>query len=80
MLRDYNTLSHVSLTTALRANIWPWLVAKERSTALTDVVLPHFSEVPYTRLRRYPGTKSYIDRAYGSRSFASILKLTAAST
>ena len=79
VLGDYNAVTHVSHTTALRANIWPWLVAKERSTALTDVILPHFCEVPYTQLRRYHGTKSYIDRAYGSRSFASFFQSTAAS-
>ena len=78
MLGDYNAVTHVSHTTALRANIWPWLVAKERSTALTDLILPHFFEVPYTRLRRYHGTKSYIDRAYGSRSFTSFFQSTAA--
>ena len=79
VLGDYNAVTHVSHTTALTANIWPWLVAKEQSTALTDLSLPQFSEVPYTRLGRYHGTKSYIDRAYGSISFASFLQSTAAS-
>ena len=76
---DYNAVTQMSHTTALRANIWPWLVAKERSTAMIDLILPHFSEVPYTRLRRYHGTKSYIDRAYGSTYFASFFKSTTAS-
>ena len=79
VLRNSNAVTHVSHTPARRANIWPWLVAEERSTALTDLILPHFSEVPYTRLRRYHGTKSYIDWAYGSRSFASFFQSTAAS-
>ena len=79
MLGDYNAVTQVSHTTALRANIWPWLVAKERSTALTDVILHHFSEVPYTQLKRWHGTKSYMNRAYKSRSFASFFKWTAAS-
>ena len=34
----------------------------------------------YRRLRRDHGTKSYIDRAYGPRSFASFFKSTAASS
>ena len=79
VLGDYNAVTQVSDTTALKANIGPRLVAKERSTASTHLILPHFSEVPYTRLRRYHGTKSYIDRAYGSRSLASFFMSMAAS-
>ena len=29
VLQDYNPVTHVSHTTALRATIWPWLVAKD---------------------------------------------------
>ena len=76
LLGDYNGLTRASHTTALRANIWPWLVAKGRSKAVADILTPHFQDTPYTRVRRYHGTKSYIDRAYGTRTFAALFKST----
>ena len=51
-------------------------MAKERSGALADLLTPHFQDAPYTGVRRYHGTKSYIDRAYGTRTFAALFKST----
>ena len=51
-------------------------MAKERSGALADLLTPDFQDTPYTRVRRYHGTKSYIDRAYGTRRFAALYKST----
>ena len=76
LLGDYNGVTSASHTTTLPANIWPWPVAKERSGALADLLTPHFQDTPYTRVRRYHGTKSYIDRASGSRTFAALFKST----
>ena len=75
-LRDYNAVTHPNHTTALKAPIWPWVVARERAGTLTDLLIPHQSSIPYTRVRRYGGTKSYIDRAYGSRLFLSLFQAT----
>ena len=72
ILGDFNAVTHTTHTTAIRPNMWPWLVAKEKSGRLADLVLPHHSEVPYTHVRRYAGTKSYLDKAYGTRLFTSM--------
>ena len=45
---------------------WPWLIAKERSGALSDLLIPYTTTTPYTWVRRFAGTKSYIDQAYGT--------------
>ena len=37
ILGDYNAVTHPSHTTALRAPMWPWLVAKERAGTLVDL-------------------------------------------
>ena len=72
LLGDFNSTTHSSHATTLTTNLWPWLIAKEKSGVLTDLLLPHTTSVPYTRVRRFAGTKSYIDRAYGSRLFHGI--------
>ena len=69
ILGDYNCTTHHSHATTLTSNLWPWLIAKERSGALSDLLLPFTTSTPYTRVRRYAGTKSYIDRAYGTRLY-----------
>ena len=66
-------------TTALKPNHWPWLIARERSGAATHLLLPYSQSVPFTRVHRYGGTKSYIDRAYESRVFYALFKPTNAS-
>ena len=53
-------------------------MAKERSAALFDLLWPHCDTIPFTRVRRYGGTKSYIDRAYGSCLFCAAFHTTAA--
>ena len=58
---NYNCVTQASHTTTLRPNLWPWLVAKERSGALSNLVAPHTPSIPFTKVRRYGGTKSYID-------------------
>ena len=78
ILGDYNAVTHPSHTTALRAPMWPWLVAKERASTLVDLITPHRDSVPFTRVRRYGGTKSYIDRAYGSRLFQALFQTSGA--
>ena len=60
---DFNAVTHPSQTTALRANLWPRLAAKERSGALTDLLAPHCKDTSHTRVQRYAGSHSYIDRA-----------------
>ena len=79
LLGDLNAVTEASHTTALKPNIWPWLVAKERSSALSDLLLPHSPHTPYTRVHRYGGSKSYIDRVYGSRQFCALFQPSAAS-
>ena len=66
IMGDYNGTTHASNTTTLRANIWRWLAAKEKAGSLVDLLLPHTDSSPYTRVRRFAGTKRYIDRAYGT--------------
>ena len=73
---DFNAVTQSEHTTALKPNLWPWLIARERSGAATDLLLPSSQSVPFTRVRRYGGTKSYIDRAYGSRVFCALFKPT----
>ena len=65
--------------TALRPNLWPWLIAKERSRALSDLLAPHCHSTPYTGVRRYGGTNSCIDRGYRTRTFCALFQSTAAS-
>ena len=79
LLGDLNAVTEASHTTALKPNIWPWLVAKERSSALSDLLLPHSPHTPYTRVRRYGGSKSYIDRVYGSPQLRALFQPSAAS-
>ena len=69
ILGDYNCTTHHSHATTLTSNLWPWLIAKESSGALSDLLIPYTTTIPYTRVRRYAGTKSYIDRAYGTRLY-----------
>ena len=69
IMGDYNGTTHVSHTTALRANVWPWLAAKEKAGSLVDLLIPHTDSTPYTGVRRFAGTKSYIGRAYGTRLY-----------
>ena len=78
ILGDYNSTTHASQATTLKPNLWPRLIAKEKSGAMEDLLLPHQSGVPYTRVRRYAITKSYIDRAYGTRLFKNSFSPTAA--
>ena len=78
VLGDFKAVTSASHTTAIRPNTWPWLIPKERSGAPVDLMISQFTEVPSTRVRRYHGTKSYIDGAYGSGTFASLFQSTAA--
>ena len=78
LLGDFNGTTHSSHATTLTTNLWPWLIAKEKSGVLTDLLLPHKTSVPYTRVRRFAGAKSYIDRAYGSRLFHGIFNTSSA--
>ena len=78
ILGDYNGVTRSSDATTLHPNLWPWLIARERSGAMIDLVRPHCDAQPYTRVRRYGGTKSYIDRAYRSRMFVALYQSEAA--
>ena len=69
LLGDFNAVTEAPHRTGLKPTIWPWLVAKERFSALSDLLLPHSPHTPYTRMRRYGGSKSYIDWVYGSPQF-----------
>ena len=79
IMGDFNAVTLAAHTTALKPNFWPWLITRERSGAATDLLLPYSQSVLFTRVRRYGGTKSYIDRAYGSRAFCALFKPTNAS-
>ena len=78
ILSDYNAVTHTSHTTALRAPPWPWLMAKERDGSLFDLLVPHQTTTPYTRVRRYAGTRSYLDGAYGTRLFSALFRTSGA--
>ena len=78
ILGDYNSTTHHSHATTFTTNLWPWLIAKERSGALSDLLIPFTTTTPYTRVRRFPGTKSYIDRAYGTRVYQASYRPTSA--
>ena len=69
IMGDFNGTTHSSHATTLRPNLWPWLIAKEKAKSLVNLPLPHVQGVPFTRVRRFGGTKSYIDRAYGTRLY-----------
>ena len=59
IMGDYNGTRHASNTTTLRANVWPWLAAKEKTGFLVDLLLPHTDSIPYTRVRRFACTKRW---------------------
>ena len=69
ILDDYNSTTYHSHATTLTTNLWSWLIAKERSKALSDLLIPFTTTTPYTRVRRFAGIKSYIERAYGTRLY-----------
>ena len=78
IMGDYNGTTYASHTTTLRANVWPWLAAKEKAGSLVDLLLPHTDTIPYTRVRRFAGTKSYIDSAYGTQPYHNSFEVTSA--
>ena len=78
ILGDYNAVTLHTDTTAVQPNLWPWLIARERSGAIVDLVRPQCTSTPYTWVRRYGGTKSYLDRAYGSRLVTSLFRVSGA--
>ena len=78
ILGDYNSITHHSHATTLTSNLWPWLIAKERSGALSDLLILFTTTTPYTRVRRFAGTKSYIDRADGTRLYQASYRPTSA--
>ena len=69
VMGEVHGTTHSSHTTTLRPNLWPWLIAKEKAKSLVDLLLPQVQGVPHTRGRRFSGTKSYIDCAYGTRLY-----------
>ena len=75
IMGDYIGTTHVSHTTTLRANVWPWLAAKQKAGLLVDLLLPCYTDnIPYTIVRRFAGTKSYIDRAHGTRLYSKLVR------
>ena len=78
ILGDYNSTTYHSHATTLTTNLWPWLIAKERSGALSDLLIPFTNTTPYTRERRFAGTKSYIECAYGTRLYQASYRPTSA--
>ena len=69
VMGDFNGTTHSSHTTTLNHNLWLWLIAKEKAKSLVDLLLPQVQGIPYTRVRRFGGTNSYVDRAYGTRLY-----------
>ena len=61
IMREFNAVTQEAHTTALKLNLSPWLIARERSGAATDLLLPYSQSFQFTRVPRYGGTKSYID-------------------
>ena len=78
IMGDFNGTTHPTHTMTLRPNLWPWLAAKEKAGSLVDVLLPQVDGVPYTRVCRFGGTKSYIDRAYAVRLYQNSYKVSSA--
>ena len=78
VLGDYNAVTHASHTTALCAPLWWWLIAKDGAGSLSDLLVPHQTPTPYTRVRRYAGTCSYAARAYGTRLFGTLFRTSVA--
>ena len=66
---DCNGTTHAPPMTTLHVNVWSWLAAQEKAGSLVEVLVPHTDSVLYTRVRRFAVTKSYIDRAYGTRLY-----------
>lgn len=75
LLGDFNAVTDgqadiTSTRDTCSNSVWPWLVAHERSGALVDVLRPGATttdQPPHTRVRRYRGSTSYLDRVYVSR-------------
>ena len=67
ILGDFNATTQDSDSTCLSSNHWPWLQSQEKCNNMIDVIRPPDSPPPFTRVRGYHGTKSYIDRVYLSR-------------
>ena len=79
IMADVDAVTLAPHTTALKPNFWPWLIARERSRAAPDMLLAFSQSVPFTLVRIYRGTKSYIDQAYSSRVLCALFKPTNAS-
>ena len=44
-----SAVTHSSHTTRLHHSLWPWFMAKERSSAVTALLFPHCRGVPFQR-------------------------------
>ena len=69
VMGDFNGTSQSSHTTTFCGNLWLWLIAKEEAKSLVDLLHSQVQGIPYTRVRRFGGRKSYIDCAYGTRLY-----------
>ena len=54
IMGDFNAVTQAQHTTALKPNLWPWAIARERSGAATDLLLPYSQFVRST----HPGPVS----------------------
>ena len=75
ILEDYNGVTLDTDTTAVQSNLWPWLIARDCSGSMVDLVRPECTSTTYGRVRPYGGTKSYRVRAYSSRLFTSLFRV-----
>ena len=50
----------------------------KRAASLSDLLVRHQKSTLYTRVRRYAGTHSYLDRVYGTRLFSALFQTSGA--
>jgi ribonuclease HI len=75
---DWNATTHAHDSSAKSSNIWKWLQQMESSGTLFDPVRSlQSAPPPHTRVRRYHGTTSYLDRFYLSAVAARLFPVKA---
>ena len=76
LMGDFNATTQPSDASTLTTNHWNQLRAWELSGQLIDAIRSLSPLPPFTRTRRYGGTKSYLDRIYFSQVAAHFLTPT----
>ena len=79
MVGDYNGITRLEEATGIsRDNLmWGWLREKEDQVKLVDCVKVWFKgPPPFTRVRRYNATQSYLDKWYWSRILMALMQIS----